>query len=320
MSRLSDGVQWLRRHAYFKIVLPALVAAGLLTYVADMASSSHSLHVLGLVLEHVWWIALLLTIPYLAARVYVWNHLMRELNLFIPMRRLLLAFAGGEMAKSFPAGVYVENYLLDRLTDFDKEQTARSTAATTAILGLESAIALTIVLVVGIPGDTWVRWVLVAVTVVWLILGAVAWLLIRRELHQGSQLPRWVRKLLTAADEFFKAGAALFQWRTLTNFVPTACYMAIYAADLYVIIHVMGFHLGWFAVVTTYAAMVLAIVLIPIPTEIGIAEISALGALEAFAAIASLALRILATGSTIVVAGVLFLALRDELKKADQKQ
>lgn len=96
--------------------------------------------------------------------------------------------------------------------------------------------------------------------------------------------------------------------------------------DLFLILQALGFHLGWVAVITVYAAMVLAVVLIPIPTEIGIAEISALGALEAFgvphhsAAVVSLALRILATGSTILLAGLVFVALRGELKKASDEQ
>jgi uncharacterized membrane protein YbhN (UPF0104 family) len=71
--------------------------------------------------------------------------------------------------------------------------------------------------------------------------------------------------------------------------------------------------------------MVLVVVLIPIPTEIGVAEIGALGALESFgvphhrAALVALALRLLTTGATIVVAGSMFLALRGEIGKAEQE-
>lgn len=326
MSHLTHVPQWLRRHAHAKIVLPVIVAAALLAYVASLASTPQAAHALGVVMQRVWWIVLLLTIPYLAARAYVWNDLMRELGITTPFRRLLLAFAGGEMAKSLPAGVYVENYLLNRLSHLDKERAVRSTAATTAILGLESAVALAVVLIVGIPGAIWVRWGLVAVVVIWLVLIAVGWLLIRRELHTRSTLPAWLRQVLTAAESFLKDGGALLRWRTLTNIGPTALYMGVYAVDLFLILQALGFHLGWVAVITVYAAMVLAVVLIPIPTEIGIAEISALGALEAFgvphhsAAVVSLALRILATGSTILLAGLVFVALRGELKKASDEQ
>jgi len=326
MTRVTHGLRWLRRHAHVHIVLLVIVAVGLLAYVASLASTPRAAHALGVATRQVWWIVLLLTIPYLAARAYVWNDLMRELGIKTPFRRLLLAFADGEMSKSLPAGVYVQNYLLKRLSHLDKERTVRSTVATTAILGLESALALAVVLIVGIPGAAWVRGGLIAVVVIWLVLIAAGWLLIRRELHTRATLPTWFRTALSAVEDFLTDGGALLRWRTLTNIGPTALYMGVYAVDLFVILQALGLHLGWAAIITVYAAMVLAVVLIPIPTEIGIAEISALGALEAFgvphhtAAAVSLALRILATGSTILLAGLAFLALRGELKKAADEQ
>lgn len=326
MTRIKQSLQWLRCHAHPNIVVPVVVAAGLIAYVASLASTPDAARALALVMRRIWWIVLLLTIPYLIARAYVWNDLLRELGLAIPLRRLLVAFAAGEMAKSFPAGVYVENYLLDRVSHLDKEQTVRSTVATTAILGLECALALAVVLIVGIPGAAWVRWGLIAIVGAWIAIIGAGWLLIRRELHTHPALPHWLRQALGAAEAFLDDGRALFRRRTLTNIVPTAIYMGIYAVDLFFVLEVMGFHLGWVDTITVYAAMVLAVVLVPIPTEIGIAEISALGALEAFgvphhsAAVASLALRILATGSTILLAGLVFVALRGEIKKADDEE
>lgn len=315
MSCIKQGLHWLRCHAHLKVVLPVIIAAGLLAYVASLAGTPQAAHALALVLRRIWWIVLLLTIPYLGARAYVWNYLLRELGLVIPLRRLLLSFSAGEMAKSLPAGVYVENYLLDRLAHLDKDQTVRSTVATTAILGLESALALAVVVIVGIPGAAWVRWGLIAVVGIWLLLIGAAWLLIRRELHTRSNLPSWLCRALSAAEAFLKDAGALFRWRTLTTLVPTALYMGVYAVDLYFILQVLGLHLSWLSIITVYAAMVLAVVLIPIPTEIGISEISALGALEAFgvphhsAAVAALALRVLAMGSTILLSGLLFVVL-----------
>jgi uncharacterized membrane protein YbhN (UPF0104 family) len=322
MTRLKQGLCWLRRHLHFKVVFPAIVAAGLLAYVASLASTPGATQALALVTQKVWWIVLLLTIPYLAARAYVWNDLLQELGLAVPLRQLLLAFAAGEIAKSLPAGEYVENYLLRRLAHLDEEQTVRSTAATTAMLGLETALALAVVLIVGLPGETWLRWVLLGIVGAWLVVIAATWLLIRREAHKQSHLPTWLRHALTDAERFLADGGALLQRRTVRNLAPTALYMFVYVVDLYVIMQALGLHLGWVACSTIYAATVLAVVLIPIPTEIGIADITTLGALTAFgvpphtAAVASLALRILATGSTILLAGLLFLALRGELTQA----
>lgn len=282
MTHLTQGFHWLRRHAHGKVVVPVLVAAGLLAYVASLASAPQAAHALAVVLRQVWWIVLLLTPPYLAARLYVWHALLRELGLTAPFRRLLVSFAAGEMAKSLPADIYVENVLLNRLAHLDAERAVRSTVATTAILALESVLALAVVLVVGIPGAAWVRWGLLAVVGSRLVLLGPAWLLIRRGLHTRSELPRWLGRALGAAADFFADAAALLRWRTLTKLGPTALYMGVYAVDLFVILQALGDHLGWGAVITSYAAMVLAVVLIPIPTELGDAELSVLGALDAF--------------------------------------
>jgi uncharacterized membrane protein YbhN (UPF0104 family) len=151
--------------------------------------------------------------------------------------------------------------------------------------------------------------------------------LIRRErqAHNGARRPHWLRHALADTERFLREGGALLRWRTLADFGPTALYMGVYAVDLGFILQALGYHLAWHAIITVYAAMVLAVVLIPIPTEIGIAEIGALGALEAFgvphhtAALVTLALRLLATGATIVVAGGVFLALRGEIKEAEHE-
>src|SRR5690349_5123357 len=103
MTRLKQGLWWLRRHLHFKVVFPVIVAAGLLAYVASLVSTPQATQALAMVTQQVWWIVLPLTIPYLVARAYVWNDLMQELGLAVPLRRLLLAFAAGEIAKSLPA-------------------------------------------------------------------------------------------------------------------------------------------------------------------------------------------------------------------------
>lgn len=325
MDRVKRAFNWLREHAHANVVLPAIVGAGLLAYVASLASAPKNAAALWAAIKQVWWIVLLLTFPYLVARLYVWNDLMRELGVRVPFRQALLAFAGGEMTKSLPGGIYVENYLLKRLTHMDEKRTVRSSAATTAILGLEATLALLVVLVVGIPGVPWVRWGLLVVVGVWLVLIAGLWWLIHLGAERSARLPGWLAHVRRDAAEFLKDGRALLRWRTVRNLGPTALYMFIYAVDLYFIIRALGLpRLGWVAVVTVYAAMVLAVILVPIPTEIGIAEISALGALTAFgvghnqAAVVALSLRILATGATILVSGVVFLALRGELREAER--
>jgi hypothetical protein len=87
MTHIAHGLKWLLHHAHAKIVVPIVVAAGLLAYVASLASTPQAARELGTVTQQVWWIVLALTIPYLAARAYVWKDLMQELGLRVPLRR-----------------------------------------------------------------------------------------------------------------------------------------------------------------------------------------------------------------------------------------
>jgi uncharacterized membrane protein YbhN (UPF0104 family) len=97
--------------------------------------------------------------------------------------------------------------------------------------------------------------------------------------------------------------------------------------DLELILHALGQNnVSLIHAMVVYSASVLAVVLIPIPTEIGITEITGLSALRAYgvpsstAALAMLSLRLLATGTTIVVAGALLFVMRGELRRADSGQ
>jgi uncharacterized membrane protein YbhN (UPF0104 family) len=74
------------------------------------------------------------------------------------------------------------------------------------------------------------------------------------------------------------------------------------------------------AIVGTYALIVLAVIMVPIPTELGITEFTGLNILLAYglsrptAAIIILSLRLLTTGLTILVAGTVLFLMRAELR------
>jgi uncharacterized membrane protein YbhN (UPF0104 family) len=135
-----------------------------------------------------------------------------------------------------------------------------------------------------------------------------------------------LRRGARLAKEFFEAGADLLGRRTLASLIPTAIYMLIYVVDLFVILRAAGAqHITFVEVLSVYSVVVLAVVLVPIPTELGITEFTGFGALQAYgvpgslAAVSMLGLRLLATGMTIVVAGVLLLLMRGQLKQAREE-
>ena len=311
----------MRRLADVTVALPLAVALGLLAYVSYVASVRSSGAELVSIVRQTWVLILLLTIPYLAARAFVWYALLTQLGVRVPWRPMAVAFAGGEITKSFPAGVYVQNFLLSRLGHLGQSSAIRSTMATTAMLGLEALVAVPVLLVIGIPNAPWLRETLLAIIGVWIVVIGGAYLLVHyRAEHMNPDTARWRRRLVQTAAEFLDAGSKLITPMTMRNAVPAATYMIIYALELYVIARAAGVHsLSFVSVLGIYGAVVLAVILVPIPTEIGITEFAGLGALlnygvpRATAALIMLSLRLLGSGMTILLSGLMLVVLRSEL-------
>ena len=314
----------LRRVADPSILLPLVIALGMLAYVSYLAAAPHRGAQLWSIVHQTWPLVVILIVPYLAARLLVWYRLLSQLGIVVPWRQLTVAFAAGEITKSLPAGVYLQNYLLGHLGRLGRLSLVRSTMATTAMLGLESLVALPVALLVGLPGAPWARVTLLGVVLAWTALLLLAWLLVRyRATRMSPRAAAWRRRVVVVIEEFLNAGAELISRRTAQALVPTAAYMLIYTIVLYAILQAAGVHsLGFGDTLGLYAVLVLAVILVPIPTEIGITEFTGLGALLAYglpgstAAVVMLSFRVLATGATIVLAGALLVLMRNELVPA----
>lgn len=324
-SRLSHLGHWLREQLKIEIVVPVIVAAGLLGYVVSIAVAPRSASQLWVVVQQAWLLILVLTFPYLAARLFVWRRLLEQLGLDIPLRPLAASFAVGEMTKSIPAGVYTQNYLLGKLGHFNRISAIRSTVATTATLGLETIVALPVVFLVGVPNVPWIRLALASVVAAWIVIVAVVWVATHYfAAHLNRQRHQWLKRAAIIAAEFLDSGRELFSWKSLVPLVPTAVYMLVYVVDIKIITQALGANISFVHAMVVYAIVILAVVLVPIPTEIGITEFTGLDVLREYgvpgstAAIVMLSLRLLATGLTIVVAGILLFILRDELERAQK--
>jgi uncharacterized membrane protein YbhN (UPF0104 family) len=317
MSTIRDIVG----RARLSVVIATVAALGLLALVSRLAAARGSASEIWQILQDTWVLVLLLTIPYLAARALVWYSLLRELNIRVPLSHAAISFAGGEITKSLPAGVYVQNVLLARLEHFGKYSVVRSSMATTALLGLEAALALPVALIVGFPGHPWVRWMLIGVVAAWILLLCLAWMLVHHWAAQwGSGMPDWLERFRKLAEEFLLAGAELISRRVALNLLPVALYMLFYTLQLYAIVRAAGINTISFGdTLGIYALIVLAVILIPVPTEVGLTEAAGLGALVGFgvssskSAIVMLSLRILATGMTIAVSMVVLIAFRSQI-------
>ncbi|HEX6508280.1 MAG TPA: lysylphosphatidylglycerol synthase transmembrane domain-containing protein [Chloroflexota bacterium] len=316
---LAGAKHMLRAHV--SVIFALVVALGLLAYVSYLASVRSAGGQLWIIVQHTWLLVLVLTFPYLGARALVWYELLEQLQIRVPWRQLMVAFAAGEITKSLPAGIYVQNLLLSRLRHLGQVSAVRSATATTAMLGLESALAVPIVIIIGVPGAPWLRETLLGIVAAWVVVLLLASALVRyRARHIGPETALWRRRAVQAIEEFLTAGRELISFRTAKNLVPTAIYMLIYSIDLYAITRAAGIHnFSVIDAVDVYALTVLAVILIPIPTELGITEFAGLGGLLAFgiprptAALIILSLRLLATGATDLVSAAVLLLLRQEL-------
>jgi uncharacterized membrane protein YbhN (UPF0104 family) len=302
-------------------LLPLVIALGLLAYVSYLAAAPHGGAQLWSIVQHTWLLVVILIALYLAARLLVWYALLGQLGIAVPWRQVTVAFAAGEITKSLPAGVYLQNYLLGRLSHLGRPSVVRSTVATTAMLGLESLLAVPLALLIGLPGAPWARVTLLGIVLGWLALLLPAWLLVRyRATRMTPRAAAWRWRLVLLIDEFLAAARELLAPRTAQALAPTALYMLLYAIVLYAILQAAGVHTVSFGdTLGLYAVLVLAVILVPIPTELGITEFTGLGALLAYgipgstAAIVMLSFRVLATGATILVAGALLVVMRHEL-------
>jgi uncharacterized membrane protein YbhN (UPF0104 family) len=101
--------------------------------------------------------------------------------------------------------------------------------------------------------------------------------------------------------------------------------MLCYVVDLYVMIRAVDVPgISFVDTLSIYGFIVLVTILIPIPGELGVTELSGVGVLVAYgvpaakAAVIMLGLRILGTGFTMVQSGVVLVALRGELRTASK--
>jgi uncharacterized membrane protein YbhN (UPF0104 family) len=323
-GRLRRAGGWARRRADPKVIVPIIITLGLIGYVSVIAAGPKSGGQIWDIVKRTWWVVLLLTIPYIAARAFLWRELLVQLGIDVPWRPALVTLAGGEIAKTVPCGVYVQNYLLARLEGFGELPVVRSTLATTAFLAFESLLALPVAVLIGMPHTPWLPFALLGLIAFWIALLLVLRLVVHYwEFHLAPGTPRWLRHILVIADEFLEAAADLFTWRTARALIPAAIYMLVYVGELYLIAGAVGVHSISFAqTMGIYAIVVLTVILVPIPAKLGTTELTGLTAFVAYgipeptAAIIMLGLRLLGTGMTMLVAGLILLVLRGEFRAA----
>ncbi|HET9015841.1 MAG TPA: lysylphosphatidylglycerol synthase transmembrane domain-containing protein [Thermomicrobiaceae bacterium] len=296
------------------VLIPAVIAIGLLSAVLAIGNPGK---VWALMLRAGWptlVVVAAITLPYLAARGLVWHQLLDQQEASVPLDVYLVAFAAGEFAKDLPGGAYVEDYLLSRAS----VPVAKSVTATTALSALEAILALPVVLVLGVPGWSWLRLSLGLILATYVVVIAILWFVTN---PHGAEprltLPKMLRPMMDGVRDFMDEAAHLVCWRTLReNLLPTILYCGVVLGDIYLIGHAIGApHINVDEAAVVFGFITLSQVLLPIPTSLGVTEASGAGALVAFGASPALAvavlllLRVLLTGTTMIITGAIMLLL-----------
>lgn len=315
-------LRWLVRGASLRIVVPTLVAFALLAYVAEIAAAGRAPESLAHVLGQVGWIAAFLAIPYFALRALTWRLLLDQVGVHAPEREQLAAFSSGELTKSLPGGIYLQAYVLARLENFTERQVVGAAVATTGMDVMIGTVSFLTAFAIGLPRNPWFRVLLAAVAGAWVLLYFGAWLIgswwhpQRRE-----HAPRWARWVGRIIVEVFESATRLVRPETWRPLATTTVYLLSYVVILYLVLQALEIHqVTFLGAIGVLAITNMANMLLPIPFELGLTEVTGVGVLMAYgvdaptAAVAMLAYRVVTTGALTVLVGGILIALRDELR------
>jgi len=307
-----------------KVIIPlilSLALLGALLAVADLKK------VVGLMsnFRHLYLAFFLLLIgAYEVVRGFQWHVLLRALNLKVPLVGQIFAFALGEITKSLPIGNYFQNYVLQQAEGSDF---GRSASASTMIVLIEVAVSLLGLIVLGL--GSWTGWLRPVIIVGVLVFGVVI-TVVYRLYHGAAGPPRWMTKnkhlrgVLDALRTFREGTRDLLHPRVLT--IPVllgTLYLIVAGSGLFVVARGLEVSSLTFTQALAVYFFSLAFSLIfPLPIDIGVAEVSGVGALAALGIDRNVAIsimlvnRVLTLGASIAIATVTTLVLHDEFALA----
>lgn len=266
---------WLAGLLRVRVFVPLVLAAALLALafsIGDLPTAFSQVRKLKAVslLE-----CLGLAWAYLVLKGLQFRWLLNGLDARVGWRPLILAFALGEMTIPLPAGVYVQNYVLQRLTG---EMFGLTSAATTAMLALEIVVIMLVLIFLPIPGWSWVPEAIVGIIALAFLVGAV-FASLRRWRHSAMQFLRQggLKAPGQALAEMLEGLGMLMDLKLLSRVVfLTALYLLPLLAGVYVVgkgVGLAGFTLEKAASIYLAALIV---------TLLGAGVLTQLGAIEVF--------------------------------------
>ena len=296
-------------------VISLAIIVGLLGF-ADLAKLANLLTELRPIYLGV---AAILIIGYNGTQLVQWLYLLDHLGLAAPGRAATFAFSGANLGRYLPGGSYFQNYLLYETSHVNP---AFSSVATTLMVLMEPAVALIFLLVIGIDGWVWLRWLLGIGLPLAGLFAAGLYLFIESPL-----LPAWLtghRLFAALADQVvnFRDGLArIARPRILATTVAlSAVLVLLEGLALYMV--ALALRIDGLAITAALAAYYFSIgvaLVVPIFTNLGTLEAGGVAALITLGvsregAVAIMVLdRAIIIALAIVLAAIAGLAFRDLL-------
>ncbi|MBV8083786.1 MAG: flippase-like domain-containing protein [Chloroflexi bacterium] len=248
-----------------------------------------------------------------------WHYLLHALG-FRPMwRHSLMSLLSGDASQILPAGVYFQNYLLQQA---EGASMATSLAATFGMQLLEAALALLGLIVFTVPGWLWLRPVGIVVAAGYVVfLFVISREPVVRWLEARAKTRRHTGWLLDQLGHFLEGIEALLRpgviWRAS---LFSAGYLAFSVAAFYVVLQAYGEpQIGLQQATAVYCFVLAMVILVPLPSDLGLSEGSGVAALLAYGVPLAqgvtimLITRFAALVFTELLAGVTLLVLHEHL-------
>src|SRR5918911_5146528 len=265
-----------------KVVIPVILSFAVLAGLLFFGNVGQVIRLMeGFAHLYLLWFVLLMLV-YEVVRGVQWHYLLQSMDIRVPLRSQIFAYAVGEVTKSIPVGNYFQNYVLQEAegTDF-----ARSSAATTFIILIEVFVSLMGVGIIGL--GAWSSWLRPVILIGLPVFGFIAWA--AHAWHVHPRTPQWVKEhksLLQALNAFktFREGAgALFRPHVVGIAVLLGgIYVIVGASALYLVVRGLG--IGGVSLWQgggAYFLRLAFLLVFPVPMDIGATEISGVGALLA---------------------------------------
>lgn len=265
-----------------RLILPLLLAAALFMVALSLGDLGQVVERIKAVPLSIMGLALLFAAGYLLLKGLQLHLLLADMDAHPGWRRFVLAFAIGELALTFPLGVFAQNWVL---AGGGRVRFGQGSAATVVMLVMEVVVALLWLAVCGIPSWPEVRWGSVALLAgMALFTWAVLYLNLPGRLA-GRIRHRRVHRLLMESAGFLEGIKRLGKWRVLGyNLLITPAYLGALGAAFWVMAHGMGVPaLGYREAASIYAfAMAVVLVTGGLFGQIGTVEVLGMSVAKAF--------------------------------------